>query len=117
MGSNYYAFDERITETTDFNEGLHIGKNSCGWVFHFESHYKPKLKTVQDYREFLKEKVIYDEYDREISYEEFWSIVEDSKKLFNGSPPYVLIDPNYPNDYTRDSWVDEGFAFTESEFS
>ena len=115
MGTNYYWFKEEPDEKEDVLTGLHIGKNSCGWVFNFEAHSSPKLRTVQDYREFLKEGYIYDEYAREISYNEFWDIVESSKELFNGEPPYVLVDPNYPHEPY--GYEDEGFAFSEGDFS
>ena len=39
MGTNYYHYKEKIKESNEnSNEGLHIGKNSWGWVFHFEAH-------------------------------------------------------------------------------
>lgn len=122
MGTNYYHFKEKIKEG-DFPEGgLHIGKNSAGWVFHFEAHEYPRLKTAQDYQEFLKEGVIYNEYDEEVSYEEFWKIVEESKEDYYGKPPYDF--ENLPEDGNTSSfpligiaeWMDEGFMFTANDF-
>ena len=60
MGTNFYAFNERITEGTDLHEGLHIGKNSGGWVFNFQAY--SNLRTAEDFRNFLKDKVIYDKH-------------------------------------------------------
>ena len=117
MGTNYYWFPDIIKESTPVDRGLHIGKNSCGWVFQFEAHSNPLLKTVKQYREFLKEGVIYDEYEREISTSEFWEIVEDSKLPFNGREPYVLEDPNYPRRILSIiEWEDEGYAFMKGDF-
>lgn len=118
MGTNYHWFPEEIKGGTYVDSGLHLGKNSAGWVFQFEAHSEPCLKTVEQFREFTKKGVIYDEYDREISYEEFWQIVEESKEPYYGREPYVLEDPNYPHSSIEGipQWVDEGFAFTESEF-
>lgn len=116
MGTNYYVLNKRINNMEDLDSGLHIGKNSCGWVFHFEARYKPKLKTVQDYKSYLKEGYIYNEYGTELTYDEFWEVVESSKELFNGEPPYVLADPNYPHESPY-GYEDEGFAFSEGDFS
>ena len=107
--------------TTPVEAGLHIGKLSGGWVFHFRAYAKPKLKTVQDYREFLKEGVIYNEYDEEIPYEEFWKLVEESLKSdpWDPEPPYSF--DNLPDDISTyiigvKEWMDEGFMFTLNNF-
>lgn len=113
IGTNFYLYFHR--SDVKLGRGKHIGKNSCGWVFHFEAD--NKLKTVEAMKEFTKTGYIYDEYGREIPYNEFWDIVESSKEPFNGRPPYILVDPDYPNDTCSDSWEDEGFAFTQSNFS
>lgn len=115
MGTNYYWFKEEPDEKEDVSAGLHIGKNSCGWVFNFEAHSHPKLKMLQDYKEFLKEGFIYNEYGDDISYDEFLSILEYSKEPFNGRPPYILVDPDYPHEPYE--YEDEGFAFSEGDFS
>ena len=116
MGTNFYAFNERITEGTDLHEGLHIGKNSGGWVFNFQAH--ENLRTVKDYKDFLRDKVIYDEYEREIPYNEFWVIVEYSKEEDHFGVPYSYSNP--PSDEPRSKWYneweDEGYMFTETEF-
>ena len=117
MGTNYYAINKRIDNIEDLDLGLHIGKNSCGWVFNFEAHSNPELKSIQNYKDYLKEKFIYDEYAREIPYKEFWEIVESSKESFNSRDPYVLTDEEEPFRHAwYNEWVDEGFAFSEAEF-
>lgn len=116
MGTNYYMYSSRYKQELDM-EGVHLGKNSWGWVFHFQAHSAPRVKTVEDMKAFTKMGFIYDEYDREITYEDFWKMVEKTKKpMPDGTAKYVLVDPNYPNDPIYDSWEDEGFAFTEGDF-
>ena len=118
MGINFYWFKERVTELADVSDGLHIGKKSAGWVFHFEAHKNPKLRTVKDYEEFLRKGMIYNEYNKEISYKDFWQIVEASKLPYNGRSPYVLHDNEKVSDFNEffPSWENEGLAFTEWEF-
>ena len=118
MGTNYYVFDERITEETNVDSGLHIGKNSAGWGFNFEAH--KGLRTVKAYKKFLKGKVIYNEYDDEIPYDEFWDIVKDSKeKDYYGRRPYSYSNPDPNSSSCRNyytEWEDEGYMFTSVEF-
>ena len=123
MGTNYYHYKEKIKESDEnSNEGLHIGKNSWGWVFHFEAHKDLGLTTVQAYKDFLKEGYIYNEYYRLVSYDEFWEMVEETlEPMPDGEAKYVLEDPNekspYDHYFRDSSWVDEGFAFTNWKFS
>ena len=116
IGTNYYYFKERVTEETDLHEGTHIGKNSAGWVFHFEAH--PNLKTVEDYKKLLKNGVIYDEYEREIPYDEFWNIVKSSKEEDHFGKPWSFsnLPENENRDTCFDDWQDEGYDFTNVEF-
>lgn len=121
MGTNFYYFSDQVKATTPVETGRHIGKLSGGWVFHFRAYEKPKLKTVRDYREFLKEGVIYNEYDEEISYEEFWKLVKESLKSdpWDPEPPYSF--DNLPDDISTyivgiKEWMDEGYMFTENDF-
>ena len=120
MGTNFYYFQEQAKDATFVDEGLHIGKLSAGWVFHFEAHINPELKTVEAYREFLKNGVIYDEYNRRITYEEFWKLVESSLEadLGDTEPPHSF--DNLPEDsihlISTEDWMDGGFMFTESNF-
>lgn len=119
MGTNYYHFPDQVKATTPVEVGLHIGKNSAGWVFNFQAYETPQLKTVDDYRKFLKDGVIYNEYDEEIPYEEFWKIVAESLLDFYGEAPYSLN--NLPEDDSAsivgiEEWMNEGFTFTKNDF-
>ena len=115
MGTNFYLHFHR-SDIENGIEGFHIGKRSAGWVFHFEAHDKPVVKTVSAMRALTKLGFIYDEYDREYTYEQFWQEVEDTKKPWFGKAPYVLEDLENPEPLLFPCWEDEGFAFTEGDF-
>ena len=106
----------------DFPEGgLHIGKNSWGWTFQFQAYPEKKLIDTQSWRDFTKYGYIYDEYDDEISYDEFWEMVEETKKpMPDGREKHVLTDPEHdpsPLDLEIPMWRDEGYGFTAWDFS
>lgn len=121
MGTNYYFYEKKLN-SEEQNRGLHIGKNSWGWVFQFEAHRNLGLTTVQAYKDFLKKGYIYSEYDELVFYDEFWEMVEETKEpMPDGEAKYILNDPNekptYSDCFKDSSWVDEGFAFVNSNFS
>ena len=120
MGTNYYFFREKMKENEFCDNGLHIGKNSWGWVFNFEGYPDKGITTVQDWRNLTKEGYIYNEYDEEISYEDFWKLVEETKEpMPDGKEKYVLTDPTQdpsPIDLSIPMWKDEGYGFTGWEF-
>lgn len=118
MGTNFYALKHRIKKSEDLYNGLHIGKNSCGWVFHFQAYHKPNIVRVKQMKKVTFKCFIYDEYGEEYTYEDFWNIVEDSLVPdVDGRPNYVLVDPEYPHVISPFvEWEDEGFAFTLSDF-
>lgn len=104
MGTNYYYVKfKRCKECENVSqEKIHIGKSSAGWKFHFqyESFDKP-----ENWKEELKNKFIFDEYNREITYREFIDKVEskqgDKKTLGDKSSSYYKLDKNFfiVNDY------------------
>lgn len=118
MGTNFYHLKRKLKEGEDHDKGLHIGKRSCGWVFHFEAHNEPFLKSFSDYKEFLKKGYIYDEYDRLIPYDDFIKLVEETKEIEpDGEPPWSF--DNYPDDCgysVFEDWMSDGFMFTLSDF-
>lgn len=72
------------------NRILHIGKSSCGWKFLFQGYENAEgifdeeiyISSVEDWKEYLKNPkiIILDEYDQEISYEDFFNLVEAKQK-------------------------------------
>lgn len=104
MGTNYYALipnsNYHTTEVSrlidpEYNL-LHIGKSSAGWnfslslpnVYSFDgSCYEcreegvPVIESLSDWKVFLEDKIIVDEYDNLISLEELLSII--TERVFN----------------------------------
>ncbi len=118
MGTNYYAVKKKPT----IAEPIHIGKSSWGWLFLFQSQNdtwreEPVVwNTYNQVKEWLdkytngkdKPYVILDEYDREISYEDFIKLVEDKQK-----DEHCLSNPD---NFTYNRNVD-GYRFSDGDFS
>jgi hypothetical protein len=93
MGTNYYAIQNKVSL---HNRVIHIGKSSAGWKFLFQGyqHYgNPdgymyddlNINSVDDWKKFLDtdEYVILDEYDKQISYDDFFKLVEEKQSEEN----------------------------------
>ena len=105
MGCNYYHESNKCDCCGRYDQD-HIGKNSCGWNFHFHS-----TKDIISYKQWLERLelggIIFDEYDRKITLDEFKELVEESYKEENW---------NHLNE-TGYGWIDEdGYSFTDGEF-
>ena len=72
--------DEAIDKLNEANERIHICKCSCGWQVGFDhnngEYYQPTRKSLE---EFLSQPgmVIFDEYNNEYSYDEFWKEIDE----------------------------------------
>ena len=90
-------FDNLINDVED----VHIGKSSGGWDFLFQLNDKKYYHNKASMIEFIKECQIVDEYDRELTFDEFWNNVV-SDRTWNGKPTkrhrdsvhnhYIVID-------------------------
>ena len=80
MGTNYYLFKLPIREDQEVEEGLHIGKYSCGNPFIFRLYFSDNLNSVKDFKRFTKHGYIYDEYRRPITHKDLWDKIESSVK-------------------------------------
>ena len=83
MGTNYYQRTD-ICECCKRFKQRHIGKNSMGWQFSFQGYSgfedNPKIKSFEDWkRELQADGKIFDEYGRELTFEEFVELVEKSQ--------------------------------------
>ena len=78
MGTNYYLHYNNC-EQCNITDIIHIGKCSCGWKFLFRWYYN--IQNIEEYKQIMNQKgsCIIDEYDRIISYEDFWSMVEQKQ--------------------------------------
>ena len=131
--------DFELTDTPDWGYEIHIGKRSCGWLPLFQSHIG--IKSVKDIEKFctMLEVRIYNEYGEELTWEQlkeeliYWNGgVEGAipKEHHESDPNFQFYDPDMPN-YTPISHFaygngkyashyfkdDEGFEFTEGDFS
>ena len=88
MGTNYYA-RSKICKECGRHDELHIGKSSGGWKFHFrgyrDSWEDVDIRSKKEWEEYLKDKHIFNEYDEEVSYEDFFNLVELKQKDLQGN--------------------------------
>jgi len=129
MGTNYYVASNHCECCDRYDEEYHIGKSSGGWAFSFHGYRAERLVSWQAWKEFLKDKVIMDEYGERIDYDWFVQYIESEK-----SPGFIRNDGRRnlqhndegrkPNEsgYTwfnpEYDWDDpEGYAFCSREFS
>jgi len=91
MGTNYYAVERKFAL---YRNILHIGKSSGGWKFLFHGYQdyelewgKPhiNINSIEDWKDFLNNSTygILNEYDEEISYDDFFKFVEEKQKEEN----------------------------------
>jgi hypothetical protein len=110
MGTNYYAVKKKPT----IREPLHIGKSSVGWKFLFQEVNKYncfdedlEIHTFNQWKDFLEnndEIVILNEYDEEISVDEFLDLVAEKQKNNNKDNFEYCKNVN-------------GYRFSDREFS
>jgi hypothetical protein len=107
MGTNYYVAKDLCECCNRYDEEYHIGKSSFGWAFSFRGYRHERLVSWQAWKEFLKDKIIKDEYGDTVTYELFVELVETFK-----SPGYVN-----PNGYKNLQHNDEGRKTNESGYA
>ena len=126
MGTNYYVAKNLCECCNRYDEEYHIGKASYGWTFSFLGYRAERLVSWRAWKEFLKDKVIVDEYGERTNYDWFVDYIEGNK-----SPGYVREDGHknlQHNEQGRidkrpwfnpeNDWDDEdGYAFCAREFS
>lgn len=126
MGTNYYVAKNLCDCCNRYDEEYHIGKSSYGWAFSFQGYKPERLVSWQAWKEFLKDKIIMDEYGERINYDWFVNLIETYK-----SPDYVHEDgrqnlqhnkegktnerPWFNPEYDWDD--DQGYSFCSREFS
>ena len=84
----FYHFLDRVNEE---NKKIHIGKKSYGWKFLFNhNNWEYYNETRESIDAFLKSCAgIFDEYDNEITVDDFWKdYVDSSKDEFDGKDYY-----------------------------
>lgn len=131
MGTNYYVAENLCDCCKRYDEQYHIGKASWGWSFSFRGYrkssgYDNDLTSWREWKEFLKNKIIKNEYGESVDYDWFVKYVETEK-----SPGWVREDGHknlqhneagrtdkYPWFDPEYDWDDEaGYSFGSREFS
>jgi hypothetical protein len=125
MGTIYYVAKNKCDCCNRYDEEYHIGKSSWGWAFTFQGYKYDGLVSWKKYKEFLKDKLIVDEYGIFIDYDYFVRFVETVK-----SPDYVRDDGHKNSSHNEEikkvpswfdaghDWADEdGYSFSDREFS
>jgi hypothetical protein len=90
-----------------------------GWKFSFQGYTgyedNPKIKTFEDWkRELQADGKIFDEYGREMPFDEFVKFVEEKEKQPNNHFDWCHKE-GY--DMSKDWKDDKGFSFTSADFS
>ena len=109
MGTNYYVVENICECCNRYDEKIHIGKSSHGWTFSFHSTFD--CKSLTQWLEYLADKTIYNEYEEEITYDEFTQLVL-SKRIEKNNHAIVCKD----NEYDKSFLDNEGNSFTEGYF-
>ena len=126
MGTNYYVAKNLCECCNRYDEEYHIGKASYGWTFSFQGYRAERLVSWRECKEFLKDKIIVDEYGERTNYDWFVDYIEGNK-----SPGYVREDGHKNLQHNEQGkidkrpwfnpeydWDDEdGYAFCAREFS
>jgi len=127
MGTNYYAhikvIDEDIKKLKKdgfrmdfccFNKyPIHLGKSSIGWKFYLAYNKGLYYKNWNQMKNWLKGKIIKDEYGRILSLKEFIDLVEVKQKE---EKPTFLEDFRAREDYRKEFTIN-GYIFCDYEFS
>ena len=116
MGTNYYVIKNKCECCERSDKEYHIGKHSYGWQFSFQGYRWNNLTSWKEYKEFLRNESIEDEYGEAISYEDFVAMVEHTKK----TAKYIHNEEGRKKGWFRPDtdWDDdEGYSFTSVDFS
>jgi hypothetical protein len=116
MGVNYYLQTKKCPTCGHTPTPIHLGKSSVGWQFAFQWNGGQFYKNIEEMKEWLKGKVIVDEYDKETNFDDFWKMIEEkqSNPLNQNHAEYCKI--HYPES-SRYDFVIDGYSFTDREFS
>jgi hypothetical protein len=131
MGTNYYVRENHCKCCNRYDATYHIGKSSWGWAFGFRGYraeVAPQpLTSWAEWKTFLVDKVIVDEYGETIDYREFCMMIENEKspRYYNEVTGRFNLIHNAegkkgPLPYFNSlyDWDDiEGYSFTTREFS
>lgn len=114
MGTNYFSIENKCKECGRYDT-IHLGKSSAGWQFSFQYNGGEYYKSVPEMKEWLKDKKIENEYGAEVSYDEFWQMVEEKQSNPSNFNHYEECKKKYG---TREyELLIDGYSFTNCSFS
>ena len=124
MGTNYYVATNHCECCDRYDVEYHIGKSSMGWAFSFRGYPAERLESWKQWKEFLKDQIIMDEYHERKDYDWFVQFIEGPKA------PGFVNDRGHKNllhnqEIKKGSWYNpeydwedpEGYSFSSREFS
>lgn len=118
MGTNYYTRINCCDKCGRYDE-IHIGKKSFGWKFLFAPNYEHNISTFQEWKTFLADKKIWDEYRRNVPMDEFLEMIMSSytaKKNYDLQTYYVDFPCKYGTRWADHERIDpEGYRFSTTE--
>lgn len=121
MGTNYYCHKKNPCPACGHGgEEYHIGKSSIGWKFLFAPYPDEGLTSKKAWEQFLKDRVITDEYGNTIPHTELFELIESKQKALNkdGQPLLTMQSYGEPNTYRYETFDAEGYRFsTTCDFS
>lgn len=71
---------------------IHIGKESTRWRFVFNHNNWEYYKNIEEMKAFLQECEIFTQYDEEMTFEEFWTKVEERQKNAPSKVNYIYLE-------------------------
>lgn len=149
MGTNYYA-EHNHCKCCNRSNKIHIGKSSFGWAFNFRGYdgkygyidddnnqsvtvpESLELKSWSQWKEYLQNLPIVDEYGDRVEYQEFVEMVETYKnpgydlgegRVNKDHITEILSDPRYRDIWSEyqnpdEHWHDQlGYSFSSRYFS
>ena len=125
MGTNYYVADNVCECCKRYDEKYHIGKSSWGWAFTFQGYKYDGLSSWQKWKDYLKDKKIYNEYGELVDYDWFiWFVETEKAPNFvnpdNGRKNLVHNDEGRKEGWFNPEWDwddPEGYSFSSRNFS
>jgi hypothetical protein len=120
MGTNYYTVNKYCDHCNQYEKDLHIGKSSYGWCFSFQGYKYMNLVSWKQWKEYLKDKTIVDEYGDKKIYDDIVEMIETYKSPSAQHSKYHHNKEGKKQGWFNDEydWDDEdGYPFSSREFS
>jgi len=118
MGTNYYIDKNRCECCHRSDREYHIGKSSYGWSFTFQGYRWNSLTSWKEWKAFLQDQTIVDEYGEVVPYDTFVQMVEEYKHPANNKLHHNIEAKKQGCFNPEHDWDDEdGYSFTSREFS